>query len=354
MNNNNKPVENEFFLPDLCSVQSVFLLVLISELMVLVMVLFSVADLNYLWQELAMTSLFVQWVVLLSASLLCGCRSWLSKLALVQAVALSYLIIMLVLLSLSLLSQYLLTMDSQGFSILSLVRNLLVGSIIAGIVLHYFYINMQWRLKARAELQFRLQALQSRIRPHFLFNSMNIIASLIMIDPEKAEQVVEDLSELFRASLNETGNQVLLDKELELCRRYVHIEQLRLDSRLRVEWNISPMPSDVMIPLLSLQPLLENAIYHGIQPLAKGGLVEIDISYKNGMVEVEMKNPLPPQDDRSHKGNAMALDNIRARLKALYGSSAKVKGCEGGQGYITRLSYPFKSTDKERADNGSA
>ncbi len=115
----------------------------------------------------------------------------------------------------------------------AIAKQLGIACIIAGMVLRYFYVQQQLREQEQSELQSRIQALQSRIRPHFLFNSMNIIASLISVDPETAESVVEDLSELFRASLNDAGNQVLLTEELELCERYVRIEQLRLGDRLK-------------------------------------------------------------------------------------------------------------------------
>src|SRR5690606_15741716 len=127
------------------------------------------------------------------------------------------------------------------------------------------YLTQQLRLRQKAELEARIQALQSRIRPHFLFNSMNSIASLIGIDPQAAEAAVEDLSGLFRASLGQSSAEVSLDDEFELCRRYLRMEQLRLGERLRVRWDVDAVPTTLPIPALSLQPLLENAIYHGIQ-----------------------------------------------------------------------------------------
>src|SRR5690606_35575629 len=132
----------------------------------------------------------------------------------------------------------------------------------------------------------RLQALQARIRPHFLFNSMNTIASLIATDPETAEEAVLDLAEVFRATLNQWDPLVPLEQELDLCQRYLHIEQLRLGARLRVEWRIEPRARQALVPPISLQPLVENAIYHGIQPLSPGGTVQIESYIRNSLLYV--------------------------------------------------------------------
>lgn len=154
---------------------------------------------------------------------------------------------------------------------------------------------------------------------------MNIIASLIPVDPDTAERVVEDLSDLFRASLNEAGNLVPIKHELDLCRRYVHIEQLRLGNRLQVEWQIADLPEDANIPLLTLQPLVENAIYHGVQSRTEGGTVTIKLSTVGNRVSIQIANPYTDDgSDPNQKGNRMALDNIRNRLHALYGETASL------------------------------
>jgi two-component system sensor histidine kinase AlgZ len=150
---------------------------------------------------------------------------------------------------------------------------------------------------------------------------MNIIASLIDTDPESAEAVVEDLSELFRASLNEAASQVPLQDELDLCERYMRIEGLRLGSRLQIDWEVEPVPADVRVPLLTLQPLLENAVYHGIQPLPEGGTVGVRLWRSDGAVHVEISNPVVERPN-SVDGNRMALENTRSRLAALYGHRA--------------------------------
>ena len=151
-----------------------------------------------------------------------------------------------------------------------LIRRMLFASFLVGFMLRQSTMRHHLRLRKAAEQTAKIQALQSLIRPHFLFNSMNVIASLIPVNPDKAEQVVEDLSELFRASLQRTGAFVRICEGLDLCQRYLHIESLRLGERLRVQWQVETPPTEAEMPLLILQPLMENAIYHGIQPLSEG------------------------------------------------------------------------------------
>ena len=239
------------------------------------------------------------------------------------------------------------------------VRVLVLAALIAMLVLGY--LRLRTKAFSPALTEARLQALQARIRPHFLFNSMNIIASLIPVDPDNAEVVFEDLSALFRASLNEAGNQVPLADELELCERYLHIESLRLDERLHIEWHIDDLPQGLRIPQLTLQPLIENAIYHGIQPLPQGGTVSIAVAYVSGRVEVQIRNPVPaaaPVSDlvsdlgragaaltQSARGNGMALHNIRNRLEALYGGTVRLDSARHGNVWEVTLQYPFALPD---------
>ncbi len=353
-----------FFLPDFCGQRAFGVLVLVAELLAVVLVLARGGLLSLdAWIDLALTSLFVQLVALSAAALLCRLRMPLSRLPRALAAVLAYGVIVVDTLLFSLLAQYLygsllyVTAPSAGPTLANVISHVLIAAIIGGLVMRYFYVQEQLRLQQEAELKARIQALQSRIRPHFLFNSMNIIASLIAVDPVTAETVVEDLSDLFRASLRDAGNEVPLAQELELCRRYERIEQLRLGRRLRVDWQLAEgLPlHDLRIPLLTLQPLLENAIYHGIQPLAEGGVVTIRITWEGSVVRIQIDNPVPPvaaaSTEPSHKGNRMALDNIRYRLRALYGPSADLEGGRLGATYGTTLHYPF-NIDRQGLTSG--
>lgn len=194
--------------------------------------------------------------------------------------------------------------------------------------------------RRESELQSRIQALQSRIRPHFLFNSMNSIASLISVDPDAAEKVVEDLSQLFRASLSTNEEQVTLAQEVSLCRRYLYIEQLRLGDRLTMDWQIDEPLLSQPIPLLTLQPLLENAVYHGIQARPEGGEIRIAIYRADNEVCISIANPVPPVRGH-HRGNRMAQDNIRYRLEALHGKAAKLDVSQLSGHYQIIVRYPY-------------
>lgn len=336
--------EADFFLPDLCQAQSILFLVLVSELLVFVQVLFSSSFFDFNWMQLGLSSLFVQWVVLSSAGLLCNVRPWLMRMTVPRATTVAFGIILLLTAMFSLLAELILSgftgMNEGGVG--RILRNLLIAVIMTTIAFRYFFLSHQLRVGEKAELSSRIQALQSRIRPHFLFNSMNIIASLISVDPEVAEEVVEDLSVLFRASLNDsTSEPVRLSEELDLCEKYVHIESLRLDDRLSMDWQINVNPEQLRIPLLTLQPLLENAIYHGIQPRPDGGTVRVSIGESSGRVVIEITNPLSSEESTHERGNQMALDNIRNRLQAIYGAESSLTTEKTENQFYTRLSYPI-------------
>lgn len=333
---------DDFFLPDLCQAQSILFLVLVAQLLVMVVVLVDSSLVDFDWLKLGLASLLVQWIVLISAGLLCNLRPFLSRMSTVRSTLTGYLLILLVTAVFSVLAEWLLadgewTARQTG----DVVRNLLVAAVMAGIAFRYFFLQHRLRRQEQAELASRIQALQSRIRPHFLFNSMNIIASLISVDPETAEEVVEDLSVLFRASLNDTTNEpVPLQQEIDLCDKYVHIESLRLDDRLDVDWVLEADIDAIRIPLLTLQPVVENAIYHGIQPRPEGGTVTVTIREAPELVEIEVRNPLANADFSHVRGNRMALDNIRRRLEAIYGADASVVTGARETEYVTTLVFP--------------
>ncbi|MCB1683852.1 MAG: sensor histidine kinase [Pseudomonadales bacterium] len=336
-----------FVVPELCNVGAISLLVLFGELLVLVL-LFAGGEVT--WIRLALMSLFVQWVTLASAGILCTTRKALAHLGLVAGAVSAFCLVMAVTLSVGIAADRILAdgAGTRGIDWQTIFGQLVISGIITALALRYFYVQQQLRVQEQSELRSRIQAMQSRIRPHFLFNSMNIIASLIASDPETAEVVVEDLSELFRASLNDAGNQVPLTEELDLCERYVRIEALRLGERLRLDWQVDPIPESVRIPLLTLQPLLENAIYHGIQPLPDGGTIRVRLWLDKEIVNVEISNPLPAQSTRHpSQGNRMALNNIRSRLNVLYGARAELKTEALEDRFVTTLKYPMLHNSEE-------
>jgi len=317
-----------FFLPDFCHPRSVFMVVLVSELLALILALVRFQG-DIFWQQLGRYSLIIQWIALLSTALLCMSRPVLRRLTDLQAGIISYFMVLIVTFFVTVGAIWIEGWLQGRISIhlleeAGLISNILVASILAAIVLRFFYLQAQYRKRIVIAADAKLQALQARIQPHFLFNSMNIIAGLIPINPELAEKVIEDLSDLFRASLAEHRSQVSLGSEIDLCKRYLGIEQLRLGDRLQSEWHTPESINSVSIPPLTLQPLIENAIYHGIQPLVEGGLVSIDITIAKGRCNIIIENPLPENGARTNSGNNIAVDNIRERLQMLYQDEASL------------------------------
>ncbi|CBL43680.1 Sensor histidine kinase [gamma proteobacterium HdN1] len=344
-----------FFLPNPCQNEALLLIVLAAELFALLITLIKSGMIGFDWGQLALISVLVQAISLSSAFVLCRLRPWLLRLPSRRAVAIAFAVVPTLTWLLDGLAMMLLHAPNRDSLALwwsdEVLRDVAVSILLTGMVFRYFYLQAQLAARQQAELRHQLQALQSRIQPHFLFNSMNSIASLITIDPVAAEQAVEDLSALFRASLSEVGNQVPLSTELDLCRRYLRIEQLRFGKRLRVHWALNLASEDVLIPLLTLQPLLENAIVHGIAPLQNGGEIQIECIQQRGLLEIKVVNPNPaanseagtPEEGANEGGNQMALANIRSRLSVLYGSRAKLAAYAEKGRYICHLSYPVSA-----------
>lgn len=219
-------------------------------------------------------------------------------------------------------------------------RACLLTAMVTSIVLYYFH--LQERAYSPAIAEARLQALQARIRPHFLFNSINAVLSLIRSQPARAETALEDMADLFRVLMSENRDLVPLAQELSLCHQYLDLEKLRLEERLKITWQIEDMPSDAMIPPLILQPLLENAVYHGIEPLPEGGEIIVKIYTKHKELSIIINNPYAPENDR-HAGNKMALKNIKERLKLHFDLESSIKTNVKNNRYEVHISIPFGS-----------
>ncbi|HUG22561.1 sensor histidine kinase [Piscinibacter sp.] len=184
----------------------------------------------------------------------------------------------------------------------------------------------QWlRLRAQAKLPAdttaKLAELQSRIRPHFLFNTLNTALSLVRLDPARAEGVLEDLAELFRVALTDTGESVTLAEEVELAQRYLAIEQIRFGDRLQVSWELDAEAGAARVPPLLLQPLVENAVRHGVEPAPEGGLIRVRTRMKMGRAVVSIVNTVSQEPSRP--GNGIALRNVRERLRLMHDVAAQ-------------------------------
>lgn len=214
----------------------------------------------------------------------------------------------------------------------------LIAGVLAALILGYF----DWRERALspALAQARLLALQARIRPHFLYNSINTAVSLLRVDPVVAERVLLDMADLFRALLADGRELVSFADELALARAYAEIEQLRLGERLRIDWRCEGIPDMVRLPRLVLQPLLENAVHHGIEPRADGGQVRVSAELRERALIIEVRNTLA--DAPVPQGNRMALANIEERLALYYDAEAQLHaGPQGGE-FVVRLVLPLR------------
>jgi two-component system sensor histidine kinase AlgZ len=220
----------------------------------------------------------------------------------------------------------------------SLPRMLLYAFIISTITLYYF--NLHQRAYSPAVAEARLQALQARIRPHFLFNSLNAVLSLIRSQPKQAETALEDMADLFRVLMADNRDLVPLAQEISLCRQYLALEKLRLDERLNIQWQIDDVPPDTLVPPLLLQPLLENAVYHGIEPLSNGGTVTIHIYTQQNQIHLVLKNPCNTKTN--HQGNKMALNNIKERLTLHFDLEASLKSSQNNGEYKVHIVLPYQ------------
>jgi len=201
-------------------------------------------------------------------------------------------------------------------------------------------VNLRARALSPALTEARLQALQARIRPHFLFNSINAVLSLVRQEPRRAEAALEDMAGLFRALMADNRELAPLADEVELCRQYLALEKLRLGDRLQVEWHIDRMPGDALVPPLALQPLLENAVYHGIEPREGPGVVSISIYAVRERLHIVLRNPYA-RSGNHHAGNKMAVANIRERLKLHFDVAAEFAARVGDDHYEVRMAMPY-------------
>jgi len=189
----------------------------------------------------------------------------------------------------------------------------------------------------------RLEELQQRIRPHFLFNTLNSAIALVREEPAKAETMLEDLSELFRSALADPDQPATLGDEVALAQRYLAIEQIRFGRRMRVRWAIDPQAADARLPRLLLQPLVENAVKHGVEPSPEGGKLRIRTERRGAKVVIEVVNSLPPlrwADAPLPRGHGIALNNVRDRLKLLHDVQASFRAGVDGDHYRVRIDIP--------------
>ncbi len=328
-------------LPDFCRLPALFALIVVGALTVTVMWL--ARDHQRDWPAYSVSMLFVTWLTLVLAVTLCKLRPTLERLPGRLPYVAVWLLIVLIVAVASTVARWLddalqmqLILGKMGIFVRD---NVLIAALLGAAMLRYFYVLTQWQARVAAVTRAQVEALQARIRPHFLFNSMNTVAALIRVDPDAAERTVEDLCELFRAALgqHDTGDGTL-GEELTLIERYLAIEQLRLGARLRVRRELDGLPAEFPLPRLLLQPLVENAVRHGIQPLREGGEVIVRGRREGRGIRIEIINPLPATPAES--GHGHGLDSVRQRIAYRYGPQALVQAGPQGDHFVVLLQLP--------------
>ena len=294
-----------------------------------------VVDSAGIWQEMVSISLFLQPILLLSLILLCGLNKVIQRFGYLQGVV-SVLILegLVAVIVHKVVLARMLEYSGGGHP----GKTVLLTLMVTGLMLFYF--NLRTRILSPALGEARLQALQARIRPHFLFNSLNAVLSLVRSDPKRAERALEDLADLYRVLMADNRDLVKLEDEVSLCWQYLELEQLRLGDRLQITWHIDKMPPDALIPPLVLQPLLENAVYHGIEPSSTPGEISINIYQSRDMVHIVLRNPYQKEGNH-HSGNKMALENIRERLALHFDAEATLKCEVSGNVYQVHIIIPY-------------
>ncbi len=329
-------------LPNLNSPMPALFVDLVGELFAIILTL-AQPGIGIDWQYLGLISLRIQWLSLTGILLISLIQRYLRpkkfwQLSLVISSAILLFNLLIDLVYFSYFSQLRLNeYSTQEFDFIA--KNLCISGIVLLFLLRYFYLQHLYQLRLRSESESRFKALQARIHPHFLFNALNAITSLVSIDAHKAEEMLENLADLLRASLNENSQMHSLDHELSLCRKYLDIERCRFADRLEVNWYYPDKLPSLKVPVLILQPLLENAIIHGISPSIEGGTINITIDlFKDICVTIE--NPYH-EHYRSHSsGFKIALANCEERLKLRFGEEARITTEHNQSVWTTQLFIP--------------
>ena len=340
---------DNYFIPDLCRGQGLLGLLVIAGLFAVLMTLMRTGISAFDFLLLAKVALQVFWIALLSAVFLCQARRFLSHLPLREIALINYSLILMaaaICAAVAQLSSNYLLNGIWRVDYLWIINTVVIAAIPAGAILRLFYFQHQLRQQQGASQQARIEALQSKIRPHFLFNSMNSLASLIRTDPDKAEQTLENLCDLFRYALQDGSDGVSLQLEVDACKKYLQIEKLRLAERLQYDWDIDVDMENISVPALLLQPLIENAVFHGIQPARKGGYLKIRIYRDGEWVCIDLVNSLETNGEQRFQkpaGHNMAINNLRHRLDAFFNQQAELQETVKQNHYHTRMR--FKPTE---------
>lgn len=344
------PEETAGFLPNFCKGDMLVSIIIIAELLALVVTLVTTRITQNIFWDLLLITIFVQWIALTSAGTLCGVRNRLNRMPKYYALGTAFLLLLSITYVISESSIWILYFAGQLPSPRPewysnfLIQNLSVSLVVSALALRYLLGIHELQQRTVSEERARMQALKSRIRPHFVFNSLNIIASLTRSSPSKAEHAIEDMADLFRMMLSESENLVPVHKEVEIAQKYVALEQLRLDNRLNVNWDSGKFPRKAIVPVLTLQPLLENAIRFGIEPSAEGGIINVRLWEEDEEIHITVTNPLPKKRKlrQDEELDGQALDDIRRRLQTHYGDRATLTKRDDDGTYVVEVILPIR------------
>ena len=330
------------FLPDFCNMRVTFAVVIAAQLLAVTLGIAGFTSFDSFWTKLSMQSLYIQWIALAANASLCLLKPFLNRLSAGLSGLAALLVLLLITALVAHFSYQLVVSESPGTDYSALMLQSLLISLIIGVLsLHYFYMQFRLSQQQQAESEAKFQALQARIRPHFLFNSMNTIAHLTRSDPVMAETVVENLADLFRATLEEPGRLTTLGQEIELAKGYLSIESMRLGGRLRVSWQLDEQLNNASMPSMMLQPLLENAVYHGIETSADGGEITITTALQQDLVSLTISNTINGSEQTLQRsGNRMAQENTRQRLLAVFAEQARFEIDSGDDFYRISMLFP--------------
>lgn len=340
--------EDNYFIPDFCNWRAIAFVAIAAQAAAVTLSVSRIGlSPHTWWWDFLVSTVGVQMISLVSAGALCQLRPVFKNLKQPVAMTLGVLTVCLVALLFSAMFVGIMNgLDEHGGTTGSwdayFLRNVALSAIIATVAFRYFDLRQRWEKNVKNAAEARLDALQSKIRPHFFFNSMNTIASLTRSDPPGAEEAVENLATLFRASLSDMQSMAPLRDEIDICRRYLAIEKLRLSDRLVVTWDVDDVPGDALLPPLVLQPLLENSIYHGVQPRPQGGEVRVEAKREGDQLSIIVRNPLPEKlPNRPTQGNQMAFENTRQRLLLAYNGKADIHNERGETEYTVTVTFPY-------------
>ena len=339
-------------LPELCTPPATLTLILFAALVALALAVAS-ADPDAFWDVLGRLTLLCEFLTLASAAGVCLLRRPLAGYTTMIAMGTTFVVLVLVAWGVAEAAWFLLGAYGEAQAYGAAVqavwvgRVVLVAAIVDALLLRYFYVTAAWRENVRREAASRLEALTARVRPHFLFNSLNTAAALVHDQPGAAEHTLENLAELFRASLGNRAARVPVDEEIEIAKRYLDIEALRLGERLDVDWSVEPATRTALLPPLLLQTLAENAITHGIEPRAEGGTLRIKLYRDRENLMLAVGNPLLPGMGGGRHG--IGLAGARARLQLAFGARAELSVDTTGGRHEVQVRCPWMESGRDDA-----